>query len=117
MSRNSPTRTINYKPRMTQWDAYDKLPPQVQHALQTAVISFDSYSVYRHVQKHGIRKTLAWVAAGNNVWARHDLQPPRGVKGRKGYRPAEPSTVVSCKVKPLGANWTPTYKATKEMHP
>lgn len=113
---NSPRRTIRYTPKMTSFEAYDLLPPQVQHALQTCVISFDAYSIYRIVQKHGIRKALQSLADGNEHYAKRDLEKARGIKGRKGYRPAEPSTVISCKVKPLGANWTPTYKAQQEMH-
>ena len=113
---NSPRRTISYKPKMTSFEAYDLLPPQVQHAMQTCVISFDAYSIYRIVQKHGIRKALESLAHGNDYYAKRTFAPARGVKGRKGYCPAEPSTVISCKVKPLGANWTPTYKATQEMH-
>lgn len=108
---NSPRRTINYTPRMSQFEAYDLLPPKVQHALQEAVTAFDAYAVYRFEKKHGIRKTLVWLAEGNAAWAAKDFVPARGIKGSSGYRPAWKSTVITCKVPPLKANWTPTYQA------
>ncbi len=113
---NSPTRSISYTPRMTQYEAYDLLPPQVQHALQEAVTAFDAYATYRAVKKDGIRKVLRMLEDWNTNRSRENFVPACGVKGTKGYRPAWPSTVVACKVTRLGANWTPTYMATQEMH-
>lgn len=50
---NSRTRRINYTPRMTDMEAFDKLPPKLKHALETALISWGAYSVYRQWQKTG----------------------------------------------------------------
>lgn len=113
---NSRKRTINYKPRMTDFEAYDLLPPKIQHALQASLVSYDAYYIYREVEKRGIRKVLVMLEKWNAVRSLAVFVPARGIKGTKGYRPAWPSTVVSCKVKPLRANWTPTYSATQEMH-
>lgn len=49
--KNTRTRRINWKPRYTQFEAYDLLPPDVQKALQEGPTQWDTCSVLRHYRK------------------------------------------------------------------
>ena len=91
---NSPTRSINYKPRMTDAQAYEKLPLTLKRALQEGIIAWGSYAVLRYFEKNGLVKTIGWIHAGDEA------------EMRKGYRVGvgkknAPSTFVTARVKPL----------------
>ena len=102
---NHRTRSINYTPRMTDAAAYEKLWPEVREALQGGVMSWSSYALYRYQQKHNLAETLALLAYWNSHEAKRPLIAAKGVKGSKGYVPPVPSTVISCRVKPLVTKW------------
>lgn len=88
-------RSISYTPRMTEEDAYEKLPPTLRKALQESVQPWSSYGAYRYFQKHGLKKTVAWLRTGDETFMRKGFIPGRG------KRKAVPSTFVACRVKPL----------------
>jgi len=98
---NSPTRSINYTPRVDQWTALERCSRQVREALYGSVIALCARSAWKYEQKHGTSATLRWIAAGNRVYAERPLIPARGVKGRPGYVPAVPSTFTALNIKPL----------------
>jgi len=91
---NSPTRSINYKPRMTDAEAYEKLPLTLKRALQEAVISWSSYWILREFEAKGLAKAIDAIHRGDEA------------EMRKGYRVGvgkknAPSTFVTARVKPL----------------
>jgi len=48
---NAQGRTIYYKPRISEMDAYDMLPESIRTELQNSVTSWDSYAVLRMFKK------------------------------------------------------------------
>jgi hypothetical protein len=65
---NGRTVSINYTPRMKPFEAYDKLPPKIKRALQSALISYDAYGVYRYWQKIGNQDAVVrWIASGDTA--------------------------------------------------
>lgn len=96
---NSPTRRVNYKPRVSAWDAFDQLGPQVRKALQEAVVSWDAYWCLRMVRKHGAEFVIKAIRAGDDKHCRKGFVPARG------KRKAMPSSLVECRVPVLRANW------------
>lgn len=99
--RNSRTTSVNYTPRLGQWEAFDLCPPEVREALTLAVISFDAGAAYRYSKKHGPAATVRWIEQGNLAEAKRPWIPPRGVKGTKGYRPGLPNPCVTLRLRPL----------------
>lgn len=96
---NYRSQTINYKPRMSEFEAFDKLGPRVRKALQEAVTSWDAYWCLRMSLKHGGDYVIAALERGDKDLCRKGFVPA------KGFRKAVPSSYVECKVKPLKANW------------
>lgn len=100
---NSPTRSINYTPKMTGWQALELLPTAVKCAVWDAVISYDVYAIYRFYKKlvregysehHAIKYTVEYIQQGDRTMA----AKPWFKTGRKK---AEPSPSTVCNVKPL----------------
>lgn len=54
---NSRTRTINYRPRYSQMDAYDLLPQPIRDALKEGPQEWDTNSLLRNYRK--FRKTMS----------------------------------------------------------
>ena len=90
---NAPTRKVNYKPRLSDEEAYERLPVTLQRCLQEAVTSFSSAAVLKHFEKNGLPDTIKWIQAGDTAF----MQRGFFKIGKK----VEPSSFVACKVKPL----------------
>lgn len=90
---NSPRRSINYTPRMTDLEAHDKLHPELKHALETSPFEWSAYSVYRYAKDHTRKETIAWLAHAN----KHAMEKPwyRGV----------PNPTARLGLKPLVSNY------------
>lgn len=103
---NSRTRSVNYTPRMTGMEAFDKLPSAIKHALETATIEWDAYGVYRYWQKCGnVQETIRWIRYGDAEQAKRAWFPSKGFKGKPGYKPGMPNPCVSLGIKPLFGNY------------
>jgi hypothetical protein len=79
---NSRFRVINYKPRLTQFEAYDLLPEPIQRVLQEGPTQWDTYSVlrwYRKQIKNGRSDKMAIAGAVNmiNGWHQHEIKRTR----------------------------------------
>ena len=105
---NSRTRRINYKPRMTQMEAYDALPLDIKRALQIGPQQWDSYTIlrmYRARLKDGfdegysIRQTVRDIMR----WHRHEVQEgkpwrPRKVGQKWSDVPPSPHVIAEAKM-------------------
>lgn len=100
---NSPTRSINYTPKMTGWEALELLPIAVKCAVWDGVVSYDVYAIYRHYKKllregygehNAIKYTIDYIQQGDRTMAAKPWF-------KRGRQKAEPSPSVICKVVPL----------------
>jgi len=92
---NSPSRTINYKPRMTDAEAYEKLPLTLKRCLQEAVIEWSSYWILQEFEKRGLAPTIQRLHDADINFMSKKLQS-------KKFRKADVrSSYLECKVKPL----------------
>lgn len=98
---NSRTRSVNYTPRMQQWEAFDLCSLELREALNAAVIAFDTYELLRYERKHGTAAAIEWVALGNRNEAKRFWIKPRGVPGSKGFVPGVPNPCVTLGLRPL----------------
>ena len=85
---NSRTRRINYKPRMTQMEAYDALPLDIKRALQIGPQQWDTYAIlrmYRARLKDGFDEGYAIRQTVRDVmrWHRHEVQEGKPWRPRK----------------------------------
>ena len=94
---NAPTRKINYKPRLSDAEAYERLPVTLKRCLQEAVTSFSSYAVLKYFEKKGLTSTIYWIQEGDIAFMKRGFFSVGCGKNLK----VEPSTFVACKVKPL----------------
>jgi hypothetical protein len=94
---NAPSRSINYKPRLSEEEAYERLPVTLQRCLQEAVTAFSSYSVLKYFEKNGLPDTILWIHAGDTDFMKKGWHVTGAGKNRK----VMPSSYVACKVKPL----------------
>jgi hypothetical protein len=92
---NSSTRTISYRPRLTQEEAFDLLPPELRSVYRSLVTEFDTASILRFYQKHGITKTKQWLRQGEDEFLR------RGFIRRTIARPKVESTAIALGIEPL----------------
>ena len=92
---NSPRASINYKPRVSEEEAYERLPITLKRALQEAVIAWSSYWVLRHFEKHGLPKTIDVLHAADDNFMRKKLQSKRFAKADIV------SSYVACRIEPL----------------
>lgn len=92
---NSARRSVNYTPRMTDEEAYEKLPPTLRKVLQESVTEWSAYGTLRYFNKHSLQKTIAWLRAGDDAFMRKGF-----IRGRGKTKPV-PSTYIACRVKPL----------------
>lgn len=91
---NSARRSINYTPRMTTYEAYEKLPPTLKRCLQEAVTEWCPYWTLREFEKHGLAKTIDRLHAADEHFMRKGFQ-------MKKFEKAVKSSFVVCKIKPL----------------
>jgi len=94
---NAPTRKINYKPKLSDEEAYERLPVTLQRCLQEAVTSFSSYSVLKYFEKNGRQATIRWIHEGDIAFMKKGFF----TSGRGKHLKVQPSTYVACKVTPL----------------
>ena len=93
---NAPTRKVNYKPRLSDAEAYERLPVTLKRCLQEAVTSFSSYAVLKYFDKNGLSDTIIWIHAGDVAFMKKGY-----VVGRGKHKKVVSSTYVACKVTPL----------------
>ena len=92
---NSARRSLNYKPRVSEAEAYERLPITLKRCLQEAIVEWCSRSVLAHFEKHGLSKTIAEVHRWDDYQMRKKIQT-------KKFKKAElRSTNVECNDKPL----------------
>jgi hypothetical protein len=106
--RNSRTRCINYKPRMTQMQAYDALPLRIKRVLQIGPQQWDSYTILRHYRKRlkdGLDDNTAIEKTVRDImyWHRHEVQEgkpwrPRKVGQRWADVPPSPHVIAKAKM-------------------
>ena len=94
---NAPTRRVNYKPRLSDAEAYERLPVTLKRCLQEAVTSFSSYQVLKYFEKNGLPDTIIWIHAGDIAFMKKGFF----TSGRGKNLKVQPSTYVACKVNPL----------------
>ena len=94
---NAPTHKINYKPRMSDDEAYERLPVTLQRCLQEAVTAYSSYAILKYFEKNGLPDTILWIQAGDTAFMKKGFF----TTGRGKHLKVQPSTFVACKVKPL----------------
>ena len=95
--RNAPPRKVNYKPRLSDAEAYERLPVTLKRCLQEAVTSFSSYQVLKYFEKNGLPDTIVWIQEGDIAFMKRGFF----TVGRGKNLKVQPSTFVACKVKPL----------------
>ena len=102
------TRRINYKPRMTQMEAYDALPLDIKRALQIGPQQWDTYAIlrmYRARLKDGFDEGYAVRQTVRDVmrWHRQEVQEgkpwrPRKVGQRWADVPLSPHVIAEAKM-------------------
>lgn len=71
---NSRTEIIYYKPRYTQWEAFDLLPPLIRAALREGPQEWDTAAIlriYRREIKAGVDPEKAELGVAQLVWNWH----------------------------------------------
>lgn len=92
---NSARRRISYKPRYTDWEAYELLPPTLRKALQETVTEWSSSWVLRYWKKHGLAATINALKTADVVYMGKGWIPAHG------RRPKLNSTFVTDRIAPL----------------
>ena len=105
---NSRTKSVNYKPRMSQMEAYDALPLDLKRACQIGPQQWDTYSVLRRLQariKDGLDEATAIKWTVNEVMSGHrwEVQEGKPWRTRKvGQKwsevPKSPHVQCNCKM-------------------
>ena len=105
---NCRTRRINYKPRMSQMDAYDALPVEIKRACQIGPQQWDTYKIlrdYRARLKDGFDQDTAIKLTVYQVmaWHRSEIREGRPWRSRKvGQRlsdvPPSPHVIAQAKM-------------------
>lgn len=90
---NARTRSVNYKPRYTDQEAYDLCPPQVRKALDEAVTAWSSAAALRHSKKYGWKRTVQWLRDADEFF----------MKQKNWNRELCPTKQL--KLPPIRANW------------
>ena len=99
---NSKRRRVSYTPRMTEYEAYEKLPVTLKRALQEAVTEWSSYWALTSFEQYGLTRTIEMLhQADTNFMLKKVPAPnPRGDKKRRAQFEGSFAVV---KVKPLKA--------------
>lgn len=85
--------------KMSQWDAYDMLPPEVKKAVQEAMIVYCCVNIYKYNKKHSNAATIAYIKSGDRSEIKRGWIPARGRRAKV------PSPCEVENVTPLYANW------------
>jgi len=94
---NSARRTIRYKPRMSEAEAYEALPLTLKRALQEAVTEWSSYWIYQNFERYGLAQTIDVLHEADAAFMSKKMVS-------KKFKKADiRSTYVECKVRPLKA--------------
>lgn len=93
---NSPTGTANYTPRMTDLEAYEKLPPVLRKELQEAAVSLSAYYVLRSMERASVSEIIRGIRSVNADYAKKPLWRSKRV-GERG----QPNSYVATGVKPM----------------
>lgn len=96
---NSGRRTVHYRPRFTDDEAYELCPPEVRKALNDSVNDWSASGALRHSRKYGWKATVEWLRQGDENFMMKGWEPARG------KRPKVLSPTLAARVKPLRANW------------
>ena len=91
--RNAPGRTVSYKPRFTDQEAYDLCPPEVRKALDDSVTDWSSAAALRHSRKYGWKRTVQWLREGDEFFM-----------AKKNWN-RDVCPTKKLKLPPLRANW------------
>lgn len=67
---NSYRRNINYKPRMSDFEAYELLPIEVRNEIKNGCIDYDAYALLRRCKKIGVAATVKSIQSSNIAWAK-----------------------------------------------
>lgn len=94
MNRNGPSGRAVSKTRMSDEEAYERLPPTLQRCLQEAVGRWCSYATLKHFEVFGLAKTIDEVHRWDDYMMREGVQ-------LKPFTKKVPWTFVAAKVKPL----------------
>ena len=89
---NSPTRSINYTPRYTQWEAFDLLPPLARAALREGPQEWDTAAVlreYRRLVKSGLAPTQAERKVAREVWSWHRSEVAKAKPWQEKLKPGQ----------------------------
>lgn len=93
MSSNSRQRRINYTPRFTQMEAYDRLPKPIRDALKEGVQEWDTGHFLRLFAKmkrqgHPINKIIAGLIDNIEFWNENEIKraDPWQPEHKKGAR-------------------------------
>ena len=90
---NGRTRKLNYKPRYTQAEAFDLLPPMVRAACREGPQEWDTALFlrrYRKVIREGVPPEVAEEALALLVWSLHEAEVRRALPWRKaGFPPGD----------------------------
>ena len=98
---NSRRVKIRYTPRMSEYEAYEKLPPTLQRALQEAVSEWSSYWALTSFEQNGLARTIDLLhQADVNFMLKKVPAPPTPTKKR---RPQFLGSFAAVNVKPLRA--------------
>jgi hypothetical protein len=91
---NSARRTIRYKPRMSEAEAYEALPLTLKRALQEAVTEWSSYWIYQNFERYGLAQTIDVLHEADAAFMSKKIKVKKAVIS---------SSFVACKVRPLKA--------------
>jgi len=98
---NSRRVKIRYTPRMSEYEAYEKLPPTLKRALQEAVSEWSSYWALTSFEQNGLARTIDLLhAADVNFMLKKVPAPPTATKKK---RPQFLGSFAAVNVKPLKA--------------
>ena len=92
---NSARRTLRYKPRVSEQEAYERLPLTLKRAMQEAVTEWCSRYILQYFEKHGLAKTIDELHRWDEHFMNQKLQSER-------FKKADiVSSYLACDVKPL----------------
>ena len=92
---NSARRTVSYKPRYTDWEAYELLHPTLRRALQETVTEWSASWTLRYWKKNGLNATINALKTADVIYMGKGWIPAHGRRQKLA------STFVTDRVKPL----------------
>lgn len=92
---NSARRTVYRMPRISEEEAYERLPVTLKRCLQEAIVEWCSRSVLKHFEKHGLAKTIDEV----HRWDEHKMSEK--IQTKRFEKAVLRTSFVAAKVQPL----------------